>query len=76
MRRRARDPEHALWRMTTTAVHEAGHVLGLPHCGEARCLMRDAEGTMATVDAGDGSLGPECRRLLERESPRRFARSP
>ena len=58
MRRRARSPRHALWRMTTTAVHEVGHVLGLDHCEEPRCLMRDAEGTMDTVDAGDGRLGP------------------
>lgn len=70
MRRRARSPEHALWRMTTTAVHEAGHVLGLPHCTEPRCVMRDAEGTMDTVDAGDGSLGPGCRALLEQTAPR------
>lgn len=70
MRRRARDAEHAEWRMTTTAVHEVGHVLGLPHCAEARCLMRDAEGTMDTVDAGDGALGPSCRARLDRIAPR------
>jgi archaemetzincin len=69
MRRRA-SGDRALWRMTTTAVHEVGHVLGLPHCDEPRCLMRDAEGTMDTVDAGDGTLGPSCRARLDREAPR------
>jgi archaemetzincin len=73
MRRRTTE-EHARWRMTTTAVHETGHVLGLEHCPEAACLMRDAQGTMDTVDAGDGELGPECRRLLDQRSPIRFAR--
>jgi len=69
MRRRA-SGDRALRRMTTTAVHEVGHVLGLPHCDEPRCLMRDAEGTMDTVDAGDGTLGPSCRARLDREAPR------
>lgn len=76
MRRRARSPRHALWRMTTTAVHEVGHALGLEHCEEPRCLMRDAEGTMDTVDAGDGSLGPQCVSDLARTAPRRLARLP
>lgn len=75
MRRRT-TPEHALWRMTTTAVHETGHVLGLEHCPEPACIMRDANGTMDTVDAGDGQLGPDCRAQLDREAPRRFARVP
>lgn len=73
MRRRA-SGERALWRMTTTAVHEVGHVLGLPHCDEPRCLMRDAEGTMDTVDAGDGTLGPSCRARLDRDAPRSLDR--
>jgi archaemetzincin len=73
MRRRTTE-EHALWRMTTTVVHEAGHVLGLEHCPEPACIMRDAQGTMDTVDAGDGRLGPECMRILDRNAPRRFPR--
>ncbi len=75
MRRRA-SGERALFRMTTTAVHEVGHVLGLEHCDEPRCLMRDAEGTMDTVDAGDGALGPACRARLEREAPRSLILTP
>ena len=76
VRRRARGEAQARFRLVTTAVHEAGHVLGLPHCSEARCLMRDAEGTMDTVDEGDGSLGPNCTALLDRVAPRRLERSP
>jgi archaemetzincin len=70
MRRRARNPEHAIWRMWTTAVHEMGHVLGLPHCTEPRCIMRDAEGTMDTVDAGDGRMGAACMAEIDRIAPR------
>lgn len=76
MRRRARTPRHALWRMTTTAVHEIGHVLGLEHCTESSCLMRDAEGTMDTVDEGDGELGPECLGELNRDAPATLSRRP
>ena len=76
MRRRARSPAQAIFRATTTAVHETGHALGLPHCTESRCLMRDAEGTMDTVDAGDGQLGPSCQSLLSRLAPRTLARLP
>ncbi|MCC6876659.1 MAG: matrixin family metalloprotease [Sandaracinaceae bacterium] len=73
MRRRARTPAHAEWRMVTTAVHETGHVLGLDHCTEAACLMRDAEGSMDNVDAGDGELGAFCRARLDRIAPASLA---
>ena len=68
--RRARDEAHLRFRVVTTAVHEVGHTLGLEHCTEPRCLMRDAEGSIATVDSSTGDLGPECRAELDRESPR------
>lgn len=72
--RRARSRAHALWRMTTTAVHEMGHSFGLEHCDEPRCVMRDAEGSVLNVDDGDGQLGPVCRRRLEQLAPRRLSR--
>ena len=69
LRRRARDDDHVRFRVVTTAVHEVGHTLGLEHCTEPRCVMRDAEGSIATVDSSTGDLGPECRAELDRESP-------
>ena len=69
--RRARDEDsHLEFRVVTTAVHEVGHTLGLEHCTEPACVMRDAEGSITTVDTSDGHLHPGCRAELERESPR------
>lgn len=36
-----------LWKV---ALHEVGHTIGLPHCPEVACLMRDGHGTVKTVD--------------------------
>jgi len=69
LRRRARSPEHFEFRIVTTAIHEVGHTLGLEHCTEPACIMRDAEGSIRTVDTGDGHMGPDCRAELDRESP-------
>lgn len=47
-------------RVTTTAVHEVGHTLGLDHCTEARCVMLDAQGGIANTDSSTGRPGPQC----------------
>lgn len=70
LRRHARDAEHVRFRVVTTAIHEVGHTLGLRHCTEDRCVMNDAHGSIATVDRSTGHLGPECRREVERRTPR------
>ncbi len=69
LRRRARDAAHVEFRVVTTAIHEIGHTLGLEHCVEPRCVMRDAEGSITTVDASTGHLGPECRAELDAARP-------
>ncbi len=73
LRRKARDAEQVRWRVTNTAVHELGHVLGLDHCGEPNCVMLDAEGGIANTDDSSGGPGPQCRAKLERAAPLRPA---
>ncbi len=44
----AADPEQVRHRVQVEALHAAGHLLGLSHCGDARCAMflsRDAADT-------------------------------
>ncbi|MGH1348373.1 MAG: hypothetical protein ACRBN8_42870 [Nannocystales bacterium] len=71
LKRKAKGSRHLRRRIVNTAIHEVGHMLGLPHCTEheARCPMQDAEGSIANTDASTGHLGPRCRADLERKLP-------
>ena len=69
LRRKAKDAEQLRWRVTNTAVHELGHVLGLDHCEEPRCVMLDAEGGITNTDDSSGVPGPSCRAKLDRLAP-------
>jgi archaemetzincin len=51
-------------RLDKVAGHEIGHTFGLPHCATPHCLMSDAEGKIATVDAEPGNLCEQCRALI------------
>lgn len=69
LRRKAKDAAQVTWRVTNTAVHELGHVLGLDHCEEQDCVMLDAQGGISNTDASTGEPGPMCRVKLDRASP-------
>lgn len=69
--RKTKDPAKIAWRVTNTAVHELGHVLGLDHCEEPRCVMLDAEGGIDNTDDSTGTPGPGCTALLDQRAPLR-----
>jgi archaemetzincin len=48
--RGAKNEEHKKERLNKVVIHEFGHTLGLPHCENSECVMRDAKGKVATVD--------------------------
>jgi archaemetzincin len=60
LRRGARDRDHLRQRVLSTAIHEVGHTLGLPHCPTPRCVMQDAEGGIRNTDESTGRLCPRC----------------
>ncbi len=48
-------------RMRKVAIHEVGHVMGLPHCPTKGCVMRDAESSILTVDEETGEFCEKCK---------------
>ncbi len=51
-------------RLARVAAHELGHTFGLPHCMTSRCLMNDARGAVATIDASTGRPCWRCKTRL------------
>jgi archaemetzincin len=48
-------------RLRKVAIHEVGHVTGLPHCPQAGCVMQDAEASIETVDRESGAFCEPCK---------------
>jgi archaemetzincin len=67
LKRRPKNREHVLFRISNVAVHEVGHTFGLPHCDEheVECVMLDAEGGIENTDTSSGKLGPGCSTKLD-----------
>lgn len=59
--------QKATERLQKVALHELGHTFGLDHCtsGDQKCLMRDADGKLGTVDKETLALCDECNKMLQ-----------
>ncbi len=51
-------------RLRKIACHEIGHNLGLRHCPNENCFMRDAAESIKTIDAVDENLCADCKKIL------------
>jgi len=52
-------------RVQKVALHEIGHNLGLKHCSNDSCVMRDAAETIRTIDAVQPHLCEHCRKKIQ-----------
>lgn len=48
-------------RLRKVAIHEVGHVTGLPHCPKAGCVMQDAKSSIEPVDRESGTFCDTCK---------------
>ncbi len=51
-------------RLKKITLHEIGHTLGLPHCPNQDCFMRDAAETIKTIDFVGDELCGNCRKRI------------
>ena len=51
-------------RLRTTAIHEIGHNMGLPHCTNRHCIMNDANEHISTVDSSGAYLCQPCEKKV------------
>ncbi len=60
--KRLKHPNQAKYidRVKKVALHELGHNLGLPHCENQHCFMRDAAETIKTIDEVELNLCENC----------------
>lgn len=52
-------------RIRTVVLHEVGHNLGLKHCKDKKCIMTDANETIATIDNSSDDICEKCKAQLK-----------
>ncbi|MDX2303956.1 MAG: archaemetzincin [Microscillaceae bacterium] len=62
--RDTQNPDKIRTRLRKIALHELGHNLGLPHCPNPACFMRDAVETILTIDAAPEDLCEVCKKTV------------
>lgn len=55
-------------RLHKVALHEIGHTLGLPHCPDEDCFMRDAAESIKTIDYVGMELCGNCKKRVGRSN--------
>ena len=53
-------------RLQKVCLHELGHNLGIPHCPDADCFMRDANETIKTIDFVEVNLCVNCQARIHK----------
>jgi archaemetzincin len=66
------DSELTFHRLLKEAVHELGHVCGLSHCSDPRCVMSPS----TSIEAVDAKAADLCRRCLHRSEASGADRKP
>lgn len=59
------NPSKFMERFKKICIHEIGHNLGLEHCPNEECVMRDAAESIKTIDLVQLNLCDKCRREIE-----------
>lgn len=54
-----------LERITKVALHELGHNLGVPHCPNPSCFMRDANESIKSIDQEGLQLCKDCQQKIK-----------
>jgi archaemetzincin len=69
LRRKLKDEIQFTQRLIKACMHEMGHNFGLGHCKnkDKKCLMRDAGGTILTLDQEEVHLCEKCEDLLKQK---------